>query len=202
MTYRLNAAECQNLETSLSREWVLTNGIGGYAMGTASGINTRRYHGYLVAAVGPLTERYLLLAGIDAFINNVGVSSNQYPGAIYPEGVQYLQEFSVDSSARWIYETREGRLEKRLCMHPGLNGVTVEYLNEGEVPLTLTLRPGTTEMALELFLCVTVHGYISSRKIPTPGTFRSTAQQSPIVFANTRTLDSAGRISRASRRET
>ncbi|MBN9501194.1 MAG: glycogen debranching enzyme N-terminal domain-containing protein, partial [Armatimonadetes bacterium] len=68
MTYRLGEQQCGNLEVSTKREWLLTNGIGGYAMGTPSGINTRRYHGHLIAAIHPPADRMVLLAAMDAFI--------------------------------------------------------------------------------------------------------------------------------------
>src|SRR5579862_8156475 len=100
MRYRLDEQQCQNIDLSTRREWLLSNGIGGFAMGTAGGINTRRYHGSLVAATQPPAGRMLLLAAIDAFVqtdaNPLGISANQYPGAIYPEGFHFLREFSVD----------------------------------------------------------------------------------------------------------
>ena len=92
--YRLNESQCQNLEVSKRREWLLTNGIGGFAMGSASGINTRRYHGLLVAATHPPTGRMVLLAGIDDYAtsgsNRLPLSTNEYPGATYPDGYAYL----------------------------------------------------------------------------------------------------------------
>ena len=103
MKFTLDEQQCRNLEFSTRREWLLPNGIGGYAMGTASGINTRRYHGLLVAAVEPPAKRMVMLATVDAFVqgegNPIGVSANQYPGAIYPEGFHYLRSFSVEREA-------------------------------------------------------------------------------------------------------
>src|SRR5208283_4983535 len=108
MPYKLDEHKCRNLEISSRREWILTNGLGGYAMGTAAGINTRRYHGLLVAATKPPLERMVLLANVEAFIqsegnpiglsthqggtttNQVGISTNQYAGAIHPSGFQFL----------------------------------------------------------------------------------------------------------------
>ena len=88
MLYTLSESDCKSLEISTRREWILTNGLGGYSSGTASGINTRRYHGLLVAATQPPAGREVLLAAVDAFVGNgadkFGISSNQYPGAIFP----------------------------------------------------------------------------------------------------------------------
>lgn len=99
MRYVFNRDRCQNVEYSSRREWLLTNGIGGYAMGTVSGINTRRYHGHLVAATRPPTERTLLLANLEASAASGGaqvwLSANQYPGAVFPDGYRYLEWFSA-----------------------------------------------------------------------------------------------------------
>ncbi len=145
MLYTLDEQQCRNLEVSTRKEWVLPNGIGGYAMGTASGINTRRYHGQLVAATTPPTGRMVLLAAVDAFLQSgphpVGISANQYPGAIYPEGFHYLRGFSVGRSARWHYQAGGHELCKRLFVHPGVNAATLEYENTGSDSYLLTLRP-------------------------------------------------------------
>mgnify|MGYP001075621350 CR=1 FL=1 len=145
MTYRLGEQQCGNLEVSTKREWLLTNGIGGYAMGTPSGINTRRYHGHLIAAIHPPADRMVLLAAMDAFIQGdahpVGVSANQYPGAIFPEGQHYLKEFSVGKSAKWHYVASHLELEKCLYLHRGVNACTLRYRNVGKAPFLLTLRP-------------------------------------------------------------
>jgi glycogen debranching enzyme len=146
MRYILDEQQCRNLAVSKSREWLLTNGLGGYAMGTPCGANTRRYHGLLVAATVPPATRYVLLAGIDAFVqsglsNPVGISTNQYPGAIYPDGYLYLKHFHVDQEAVWIYHASELDIEHSVRIHDEVNAVTIEYSNIGERAFTLTLRP-------------------------------------------------------------
>jgi len=145
MIYRLDDQQCGNLEVSSKKEWLLTNGLGGFAMGTASGINTRRYHGHLVSAIHPPAERMVLLAAIDAFMqgegNPIGVSANQYPGAIFPDGQHYLKSFAVGQAAEWTYAAGKLGLAKRLYVHQGENACTVEYENTGTAPLLLTLRP-------------------------------------------------------------
>jgi predicted glycogen debranching enzyme len=145
MLYTLDEQQCRNLEVSTRREWLLPNGIGGYASGTASGINTRRYHGHLVAATNPPAGRTMLLAAIDAFIqvamNPIGISANQYPGAIYPEGFHYLRSFCVGKAACWKYRAVGHEICKRVYVHPGENAVTIEYENTGFSPLLLLLRP-------------------------------------------------------------
>lgn len=145
MRYSLDEQQCRNLEVSTRREWVLTNGAGGYAMGTASGINTRRYHGHLIAATTPPTGRQVLLAAIDAFVqtdaNPMGISANQYPGAIYPEGFHYLRGFDVSDVAVWRYRAGGAEIVKRLAIHANENAATITYQNAGTSPVTLVLRP-------------------------------------------------------------
>jgi len=146
MRYALDEQQCRNLAVSMQREWLLTNGLGGYAMGTPSGANTRRYHGLLVAATQPPATRFVLLAGVDAFVesglsNPIGLSTNQYPGALYPEGYLYLKHFHVDREAVWIYRAGDIEVEKSLNMHAGVNACTLQYENIGEKAFSLTIRP-------------------------------------------------------------
>src|SRR6187399_1415742 len=83
-----------------SREWLETNGIGGYASSSISGANTRRYHGLLVAATRPPLGRVVMLSKFEETLIKDGeafeLSSNQYPGTIHPTGFAYLKEFRLD----------------------------------------------------------------------------------------------------------
>lgn len=149
MRYTLDESQCRNLEVSARLEWLLPNGIGGYAMGTPSGINTRRYHGHLIAAVDPPAKRTLLLACIEATVQSsgapTGISANQYPGAIHPEGYRHLSAFEVGDCAIWRWEIdRRTMISKTLTMHHGDNACTIRYRNEGKAPLLLVLNPLVT----------------------------------------------------------
>lgn len=144
--YEFSEQQCQNLEFSTRREWLLTNGLGGFAMGSISGINTRRYHGHLVAAIGSSSDRIVLLASVDAFMQGeeqqIGISSNQYPGAVYPEGHYFLRKVTVgDDFVRWLYRSGALQIEKSLQVLPGKNAAVITYTNKGETQLLLTLRP-------------------------------------------------------------
>ena len=145
MQYTLSEAECRSLETATRREWLLTNGLGGFASGTASGINSRRYHGLLVAATQPPAGREVLLAAIDAFISDgaqkYGISCNQYPGAIFPEGFLYLRSFSVNEEAVWTYQAGDLRTQLTVRFFRGANAVRISYQNTGDKPFNLSLRP-------------------------------------------------------------
>src|SRR6478609_2469501 len=94
---------CIDLDRSLTKEWLVTNGLGGYASSTVAGVNTRRYHGYLVAALRPPVERTVLLNNIDEDVT-VGdrtyyLGANEYPdGKIHPGGFVHIEEFVLDAN--------------------------------------------------------------------------------------------------------
>jgi predicted glycogen debranching enzyme len=94
----------ESYEAGTSREWLVANGLGGYASSTAIGANTRAYHGLLVAALSPPTNRWLLLSSIDAEINGFSLGNHQYPGVIHPQGFRLLQEFRLDPFPRFIFQ--------------------------------------------------------------------------------------------------
>src|ERR1700731_4581955 len=99
---------CGDLDSAIHREWLETNGIGGFSSSTIVGLNTRRYHSLLMAATKPPVGRMALLSKLeDALIVNgqryeFGV--NQYPGAIHPNGQQYLKSFRLAPFPVFTYE--------------------------------------------------------------------------------------------------
>ena len=68
MALHLDPQICRNIEAATSREWLVTNGLGGYASGTVAGVNTRRYHGLLVASLSPPVQRMVLLAALEEWL--------------------------------------------------------------------------------------------------------------------------------------
>lgn len=114
-------------------------------MGTASGANTRRYHGLLVAALENSAERMVLLANLEAHVTvngeSFGLSTNQYVGAIHPKGYSRLESFEAGDAVEWKYSIGNARISKRVRLHPGKNACTVEYRNDGSEAIALTLRP-------------------------------------------------------------
>ncbi len=99
---------CANFESSSKREWLETNGIGGYASSSISGANTRRYHALLVAATRPPLGRLALLSKFEETLTVAGerfdLSSNQYGGSVFPDGFKYLKSFRLDPFPIWRYE--------------------------------------------------------------------------------------------------
>src|SRR5882672_2229864 len=144
----LDKTICQNLDDALSREWLETNGIGGFACGTVAGANTRRYHGLLTAALDPPCGRMLLLSKIEETLvlhgRRIDLSTNEYDGAIHPEGYRCLTGFRLDPFPTFIFECEGVKLEKSIFMPWGGNTVQVEYrmlaCPAGSLP-QLELRP-------------------------------------------------------------
>ena len=147
---------CRNVQAGLDREWIVTNGLGGYASGSIAGATTRSYHGLLVAALIPPVERDVLVTKIDETIElpnksvlKLGV--NEYrDGTIDPQGYNYLDTFSLEADVPCFrYQLNEDlTLEKRVWMEYGQNTTYVQYAlsavpahvtNVG--PLNLTLTP-------------------------------------------------------------
>jgi predicted glycogen debranching enzyme len=91
---------CTNLDAATRREWLETNGIGGFASGTINGCNTRRYHGLLVAATKPPVGRFVLLSKLEETLiineRRFELGTNRYPGVVYPQGFQLQTQFRLD----------------------------------------------------------------------------------------------------------
>ena len=128
---RIDQESCRNLETALSREWLETNGIGGFSSSTIVGLNTRRYHGLLTAATKPPVGRLVLLSKLEETLIIDGLryelSANQYPGAVHPQGFQYQTGFRLDPFPRFTYEIPGVRVEKSVFMLQGENTAVVQY---------------------------------------------------------------------------
>lgn len=129
-----------------SKEWLITNGIGGYASGTLSGANSRRYHGMLVASLNPPTNRKVLVGKVEESIalrrdHQIELSANQYPNAIHPKGYQYLTEFEQNPLPTFRYEINGHILQKSIFMVYGKNATVIEYKNLGTQSIPLTMTP-------------------------------------------------------------
>src|SRR5215470_19437914 len=95
-----NKEMLQDLNAATTREWLETNGLGGFACSTVIGLNTRRYHALLTAALHPPAGRVVLLSKLEETIvvndQRYDLSSNQYLGAVHPHGYTLLDEFRLD----------------------------------------------------------------------------------------------------------
>lgn len=134
-------------EETSAKEWLTTNGIGGYASGTVSGANTRRYHGLLVASANPPTDRSVLVSKIEERVGGgedkwVDLSANQFPNnTVHPRGFEHLTGFTASPVPSWEYDTGEHQLKKSILMEYGSNAVIVTYTNIGDATFDLAITP-------------------------------------------------------------
>jgi predicted glycogen debranching enzyme len=138
---------CGSLEIAEQREWLVTNGIGGYASGTVSGNLTRRYHGLLVAALKPPVGRTQLVAKLEETASYDGsdyaLATNRWAsGAVEPKGYLNIESFRLEGTIPvWRFALADALLEKRIWMRQGENTTYVQYsLLRGRGPLHLTVR--------------------------------------------------------------
>jgi predicted glycogen debranching enzyme len=134
-----------DIEGSLQREWLETNGLGGFASSTILGVNTRRYHGLLTAATNPPVGRMVLLSKLEETVlvdgRHYDLGANRYPGVLYPRGFEYLTNFRLDPFPVFTYRFATAEIEKRVFLVHGENTVVVEYAMSEGPDCTLELRP-------------------------------------------------------------
>jgi predicted glycogen debranching enzyme len=136
-----------NFEDAQSREWLETNGIGGFACSTVIGLNTRRYHALLTAAMSPPAGRVVLLSKYEETLVINGrpfeLASNQYPGVVHPQGYMYLDDFRLDPFPIFTFRVEDISVEKCVFMVHGQNTTLVQYRLRGHETheVHLELRP-------------------------------------------------------------
>jgi predicted glycogen debranching enzyme len=144
----------QNFDAAIRREWLETNGLGGWASSTIAGAHTRRYHGLLVAATKPPVGRMVLLSKLDETLTINGqrfdklnverfeLSCNRYPGAIHPRGFEYLVSFEKDLFPVFEYEAGGIKLRKTIAAINGENTTLLLYeVLQAPANFSLELRP-------------------------------------------------------------
>jgi predicted glycogen debranching enzyme len=124
---------CGELSAAENREWLVTNGIGGFASGTVAGLPTRRYHGLLVGALKPPLGRTLLVSHLEETIEYGGrkfdLSTCRWKGAaVSPAGFRNIESFRLEGTTPvWTFACADAQIEKRIWMHQGANTTYVTY---------------------------------------------------------------------------
>ncbi len=139
---------CGTLAESTQREWLVADGLGGYAMGTVSGLRTRRYHGLLVVAAGGPSARMLGLVALEPVLV-VGDARHRLAvdewasGAVDPSGFRHLVSFSLDHGIpRWRWQIGDVVVERELAMTHGRSAVGVVHrVVRAPVPVRLEVAP-------------------------------------------------------------
>jgi predicted glycogen debranching enzyme len=139
---------CGDFGEACSREWLETNGMGAFASSTIIGLDTRRYHALLCAALNPHGGRVVLLAKLEETLVLAGerfeLSANQYRDVIHPRGFEHLASFRIDPFPRFRYRCHDVELEKTVFLAHGENTVVVEYELTGDLrgrECSLEVRP-------------------------------------------------------------
>lgn len=108
-----------NLEEGLKREWLITNGIGGFASSTVLGANTRKYHGLLIAPLTPPARRYLILSKVDESIDIDGIEFDLYTNVCdnyVSSGYKYLESFEYEYIPTFNFKVEDVKITKSICM--------------------------------------------------------------------------------------
>jgi predicted glycogen debranching enzyme len=127
----LQSKTLSRFNEAIDMEWLVTNGLGSYASSTVLGLNTRKYHGLLVASLDPPRKRTVCLSKLDEDIfTEDGIyrlGANEFYNTIFPQGYKFLKRFSVSPFPTFTYEVDELTVNKTICMPFKKNAVVVLY---------------------------------------------------------------------------
>lgn len=138
------------MSVGVQKEWVLTNGIGGYAGSSVTGAHARKHHGYLIASLHPPVERFVILSKINECLirssGKIDFTVEQYladdGSTAYRKGIEYLNSFTYDGLVHFTTKAPEFTMTKTLAFEHGKNTISISYdiQNDGE-SATLVLTP-------------------------------------------------------------
>jgi len=143
----VEARNLSDFEKTIQTEWIITNGLGGFASSTILGINTRKYHGLLIAAFNPPVDRRVLLTKLDEAITVNGktylTGSNEFKDDIKPKGYKFLSDFSLAPFPTYTYNIKGVQLQKTIFMSHGKNATIVSYevFNPHKNKVTIQVLP-------------------------------------------------------------
>lgn len=148
--YHLNKDALTPMSVGVQKEWVLTNGIGGYAGSSVTGAHARKHHGYLIASLHPPVERFVILSKINECLirssGKIDFTVEQYladdGSTAYRKGIEYLNSFTYDGLVHFTTKAPEFTMTKTLAFEHGKNTISISYdiQNDGE-SATLVLTP-------------------------------------------------------------
>lgn len=121
----------KTFKAGIEREWVTTNGIGGYAGSSIIGAHTRKHHGLLIASLHAPTERFLVLSKVNETLKmngkEYGLAAAQRKGGVYEEGQKFLQRFIYDELPQFVYEVGGTFVTKTISFEYGKNTIAIGY---------------------------------------------------------------------------
>ncbi|MBP3284952.1 MAG: glycogen debranching enzyme family protein [Clostridia bacterium] len=147
----------RDVNFGINREWMLTNGIGGFAGGTILGSNSRRYHGLLIAALNPPASRHLVVSGLHEVVKTEEkeecLACFESGESYFAEGFRYISGFHNNILPTWTYQTETLNLTKQIWMVYGKNTTVIRY----------KIRNGAKKSKLLLYPLVNFRDYHSER---------------------------------------
>jgi predicted glycogen debranching enzyme len=164
----------------VEKEWLITNGLGSYASSTVLGINTRKYHGLLVAALDPPGNRTVCVSKLDedVLVGDVTyrLGSNEFHDIIYPDGYKLISKFSLDPFPTYIYDVGNVAISKTVFMPKNKNAVVVTYkvTNRNNQDVKVRLFP--------LLTCRYFHTVVYRLNVPLNFTLKSDGAQFQATF--------------------
>jgi predicted glycogen debranching enzyme len=142
---RLGADVVRDVALAAGREWLLADGLGGWAASTVLGLNTRAAHGLLVSAPSAEKPRLVLLARVEEALTADGLrhelGTNDYGGVVHPRGYEHADSFVLDPMPTLTWEVAGRRLSRTVARVHGEAAVVIAYQLEGTEPATLEVRP-------------------------------------------------------------
>jgi predicted glycogen debranching enzyme len=146
MPIELSKPQISDFQISSSMEWLETNGLGGWASSTISGANTRNYHGLFVSAIHPPVERAVLLSKMEENLvfkdAHYELSTNQFPGKIAAEGLQYLTKFTKEIFPVFQFNVGGIEIKKTIAAIYQEDTVVVTYeVTKADIEFAMELKP-------------------------------------------------------------
>jgi len=148
MELSFGKATCQNIRKSLKKEWLLTNGLGGYSSSTILCCNTRKYHGLLVSNLTEPVGRHVLLSNTEESICAGGkeffLSTRDHPDVYYPRGYDYIDNVKVGRCVEFTYKIGDLYVKRDITMVQGKNILLMRYTYECQTkhpPFVLRIKP-------------------------------------------------------------
>ena len=164
----------------IEREWLITNGLGGYASSSVLGINTRKYHGLLVAALHPPGDRTVCLSKLDEDVivgdDVFRLGSNDFHNVIYPKGYKLIKDFSIAPYPKYTYDLGNIKVDKTIFMHKNKNAVSAIYKVDNLDNSNVKFR------IYPLLTCRYFHNVVDRRKMPLDFTQKSGNKEFEVSF--------------------
>lgn len=146
-TISLGTEILSRFEQAIQKEWLVANGLGGYASSTVLSVNTRKYHGLLVGAFHPPSDRRVCLTKLDEELevgsNVFPLGANEFQTGIFPKGYLLLKEFSASPFPRFVYDVQGVEVQKTIFMPHEKNVAVALYriLNKGNADVKFRVFP-------------------------------------------------------------